>query len=90
MRTFSAIVTMMSRSKPVTYKLSVYPVSHHGEVSSIDIETYGDFASALGRMGIEGESLRDVICQLESGQSVSHRNFTLTEPNATFFGCAAK
>jgi hypothetical protein len=89
MNNFNAVVTMMSRmsgSTPAVYKLSVYPCFHQGPIASVDYDTYGGFACAVKRIGIEGDDLRKLTDQIESGESISHLDFTLSAPDAAYFG----
>jgi hypothetical protein len=89
MSNFNAVVTMMSkmsRSTPAIYKLSVYPCYYQGPIASIDYDTYGGFACAVKRIGIEGEALRKLTGQIESGESISHLDFALSAPDAAYFG----
>ena len=89
MSNFNAVVTMMSkmsRSTPAVYKLSVYPCYYHGPIASVDYDTYGGFACAVKRIGIEGEDLRKLTSQIESGESISHLDFPLSAPDAAYFG----
>jgi hypothetical protein len=88
MRNFNAILTMMSRSNPTSYRVSVFPTAFQGPVHAIDFVTHRDFTSALQRMGIEGDCLRGIVGKLEHGESVPHLNFALSKQDAGYFGWA--
>jgi hypothetical protein len=64
-------------------RLSCY---YQGPIASIDYDTYGGFACAVKRIGIEGEALRKLTGQIESGESISHLDFALSAPDAAYFG----